>query len=410
MRQSTLRDVPERNDHPGFGPAHDTVRHRADDTIQVAVDTGSLLGARTGIGVSVAAMLDAFTLLDDPPLVHPYVTSFRGSLPEGTTRLPLPAAVAHRVWGRIDRPRLDRWLGNVDVIHGPNHVVPPSRRPRLVSVYDTWFLRHPDDVHPDVRRMSQVLRRSVRSGAVIHTSSHATADQLRDVLSGDRAGTSDLRIEVVHLGALPVATPVDPQRSRFPALDTRRWILAMSTRERRKNLPALVRAFGLMAGDAASSLGDDVVLVIAGGPGNDDPAIAHEIAALPAAIGARVIITGRVDDDQKSWLLHGASVVAYPSLDEGFGHPLLEAMAAEVPVVASTAGSIPEIAGDAALLVDPSDDHALAAALLRALDDSGERARLVASGRERVRSFTWANTARGLADVYRALVMERTGS
>lgn len=372
-----------------------------DAAIAVAVDTGSLIGARTGIGRSVAALLDAFGELDPAPLVRPYVLSFRGDLPAGTARLPIPAAVAQRLWSRLDRPRLDRWLGDVDVVHGPNHVVPPSRRPRLVSVYDAWFLRHPDAVRPDVRRMGDVLRRSVRAGAVVHTSSHATAEQLRELL---RPVRRDPRIEVVHLGALPVDPPRDAAAARLPALDGRRWILALSTREKRKNLPALVRAFGL----ASTILGDDTVLVVAGGPGDDDAAIGDAVAALPADVGARVVVTGRVDDERKAWLLHGASALAYPSLDEGFGHPLLEAMAAGVPVVASTAGSIPEIAGDAALLVPATDDQALADALVTALEDAGERARLVGAGRARVAQFTWADTARRLLAVYRDLAMQGT--
>ena len=122
-----------------------------------------------------------------------------------------------------------------------------------------------------------------------------------------------------------------------------------------------------------------------------------------------VVRLGQVDDGTKSWLLHHAAVLAYPSLDEGFGFPLLEAMSAGVPVVASTAGSIPEVAGDGALLVDPLDIDGLAAAIDRVLSDDRLRDELVSVGRARVAQFSWAATAERMAALYASLAMEGTG-
>src|SRR6185312_5510739 len=102
----------------------------------------------------------------------------------GERRLPLPAALAHELWRRSDHPRVDRWVPEVDVVHGTNYVVPPSRRARLVSVYDCWFLRHPESAHRDVRRAGDVLRRAIGTGAAVHTSSQATADALGELLPG----------------------------------------------------------------------------------------------------------------------------------------------------------------------------------------------------------------------------------
>ena len=103
----------------------------------------------------------------------PYVLSFRSRPTPPTRRLPLPAAVAHELWSRLDGPRLDRWLGDAEVVHGTNYVVPPTRRPAVVSVYDCWFLTHPAQAAPAVRRAGEVLRRRVRAGATVHASSHA---------------------------------------------------------------------------------------------------------------------------------------------------------------------------------------------------------------------------------------------
>jgi glycosyltransferase involved in cell wall biosynthesis len=274
-------------------------------------------------------------------------------------------------------------------VHGTNYVVPPSRLPRLVSVYDCWFLLHPDQAHPAVVRAGTVLARSIAAGATVHCSSDATAATLRRLFPGVDTCT-------VHLGALPLAAP--PTTCPIPELDGPEFVLSTATLERRKNLPRLIEAFGLLAHQRR-----DVRLVLAGGDGDDRPRIEAAIDALDPEVSQRVLLTGFVDDAVRSWLLHHARVLAYPSLDEGFGFPLLDAMQAHVPVVAARAGSIPEVAGDAAVLVPVDDTSALAEALHHVLDDDAARARLVAAGLERVATFTWHATAASMASLYRRL-------
>ena len=116
-----------------------------------------------------------------------------------------------------------------------------------------------------------------------------------------------------------------------------------------------------------------------------------------------MVLAGQVDDAGKRALLDTARVLAYPSIYEGFGFPLLEAMSASLPVVAARAGSIPEVAGDAALLVEPTDERGLAEALDRVLSDETLRSQLVARGHDRVGTFSWPATARALASCYRRL-------
>jgi glycosyltransferase involved in cell wall biosynthesis len=378
---------------------------RRTDGPRVAIDVGPLLGSRTGIGMTVAALLDGFTEIEGAPQVRRYALSFRGDLEPGTTRLPVPALIAHRLWAQSARPRLDHWLGDVDVVHGTNHVVPPTRRARLVSVYDTWFLTNPDGVHPDVARMAAVLRRSVREGAVVHTSSHASAERLRELLT---VNGREPRVEVIHLGTPPSPEPPDPEVAPDLPIELtgRSWVLALGTREKRKNLPTLVRAYGAALSALGPSGRRESRLVIAGAPGNDDPAIDAAIGALPTDQRHQVLLLGTVSDSRKHALLHGARVLAYPSLDEGFGLPILEAMAAGTPVVASTAGSIPEVAGDAALLVAHDDVDGLASALVSLLDDDDLRRSLEQAGRRRAAQFTWTDTARAMTDLYSSLAME----
>ena len=354
----------------------------------VAFDVGPLAGRLTGIGAGVAALHR--TLADDERVsLVPYLLSFRADPGPGVRRLPLPAAFAHRLWARLDHPKVDRWLDGAAVIHGTNYVVPPSRLPRLVSVYDCWFLRHTEQAHPDVVRAGAVLRRQVATGAVVHASSHATADAVRELMPG-------AEVHVVHLAPLPLPEP--PATCPIAELDGRDFVLAVATIERRKNLPQLVRAFGLVA-----ARHPELRLVLAGGDGDDRAAVDAAVDALPAGIGGRVVFAGYVDDGVRSWLLHHARVLAYPSWDEGFGFPLLDAMASSLPIVASDAGSIPEVTAGAALLVGPADLDGLAGAIEQALTDDDVRARLIAAGVRRHAQLTWSATTDGLVELYRNL-------
>lgn len=361
----------------------------------VAIDVSPLVGARTGIGSAVGCLLDALEELAEPPELRPYVLSFRAQLPPGTIRLRYPAALALRCWARADRPDATRPLRRPAVVHGTNYVVPPARCARLVSVYDCWFLRNPSQVHPDVARAGEVLRRSVRRGAVVHTSSEATAAEVSELLGA-------ARIEVIPLGAVPAAPPPPVAPALLAErLDGRPYVLALGTVEQRKNLHRLVESFG-----ALHPVQPSLVLVIAGGDGNGGGDLDASIARLTLGAAANVVRLGRVDEPTKSWLLHHATVLAYPSLDEGFGFPLLEAMAADLPVVASTAGSIPEVAGGAAVLVDAHDVDALAGALERVIADDALRAQLKSAGRTRLAQYSWATTAERMSALYASLAME----
>jgi glycosyltransferase involved in cell wall biosynthesis len=317
------------------------------------------------------------------------MTSFRARPRDGVRRLPFPAAFAHRAWSRGDWPRADRSVGDVDIVHGTNYVVPPSTRPRLVSVYDCWFLRHPDHASSDVLRSGRVLRRAIAGGAVVHASSAATAAALAELLPS-------ARVEVVHLAATPLPEPL--RTPPIPELADGGYVLAVGTLERRKNLPRLVAAFAIVARRFP-----DLRLVLAGGDGDDRAAVDAAIDAAGAEVARRILLTGYVDDATRSWLLHHARVLAYPSLDEGFGFPLLDAMQASVPIVAARVGSIPEVAGDAALLVDPGDSEELAQQLELAVGSTDERERLVAAGSRQLAQFSWERTAARMAELYRQL-------
>jgi glycosyltransferase involved in cell wall biosynthesis len=366
-------------------------------TVRVAIDVGPLHGQRTGIGHAVAGVIGALSALGptdgvDRVTVMPYVTSTRAEREPSQRKLPMPAAAALRLWARSSVP-VDRWLGRPDVVHGTNYVVPPTNCPRVVSVYDCWFLKNPRDVDADVRRAAAVLRRSVAEGATVVTSSIATTSRVREILATDRVRT-------IHLGPPPVPTiPPDDRPATLPELDDSPFILALGTVERRKNIPTLVAAFGRLAREHPT-----VRLVVAGSPGNDATAVERVINRLDPDAAARVLRLGPVTDVEKTWLLASARALAYPSLDEGFGFPILEEHQLGTPVVASTAGSIPEITGAAALLSSPLDSEALAANLYWVVNSDDMHAKLARRGRTNLRRFTWASTAEHLLELYTSLV------
>jgi glycosyltransferase involved in cell wall biosynthesis len=376
------------------------VTARVADDVRVAFDVGPLHGPRTGVGNAVAWTLAAVAAEPAVELLR-YVVSMRAELGRGERRLPVPAALAVRLWARRS-PALDRWMGSPDVVHGTNYIAPPTNCPRLISVYDCWFLDHPEDALPDVRRAGAVLRRAVQEGAHIVTSSDATTRRVRDLLDTERVRTIPLG-PPVPLAAAPTPTRRAPaiRTSGLPELGDRPFFLALGTLERRKNLPTLIAAFRRVAREH-----EGVRLVVAGAVGNDVETITRAIGRLEPSAAERVVRTGPVDEPTKSWLLTNARALVYPSLDEGFGFPILEAQQAGTPVVTSTAGSIPQVAGAAALLSPPLDAEALAANLYWVLTNDDMHAKLVRRGHSNVARFSWSTTAGALAATYRELASQ----
>lgn len=348
-------------------------------SISVAVDATPLLRTPTGVGAFVAGAVDALAARGDLVL-HTYELSFRSRGWRGV----LPARVLLRSWERVDYPPAEWWTGAVDVVHGTNFVVPPTRSAgRVVTVHDLTPVRFPELASPTTRRFPALVRRAVQRGALVHTPSSFVATEVVDLLGADPD-----RVVAVHHGVPPVAPAATPPDVPRP------YVLALGTVEPRKDLPSLVRAF-----DALAAVHRDLHLVVAGPDGWGADALAAAVDG--AHHRARIHRLPWVDDAERAALLRHAAAFAYPSRYEGFGFPPLEAMAVDVPVVTTTAGALPEVVGDGAVLVPPGDVDALADGLARVLTDDDVRTAVVARGRRRVEAFSWDRCAAGLADLYR---------
>lgn len=363
--------------------------------LRVAVDAGPLLGERTGIGHVTARLIEGLAARPDVEVTgyairRTAARDLAAVLPVGVAPAAswLPARIVHPLWARSDRPPIEHWTGEVDVVHAPNFVAPPARAPVVVSIHDLAFVHHPELCRPEAARLEPQVRRALARGAVVHTGSDHVAAEIRE-----HFGLPPERVVRVYSGIATHATDADPNLGRARAGGDR-YVLALGTIEPRKGLPGLVRAFDLLADDDP-----EVRLVIAGADGWGVEALTGAIADARAA--TRIVRLGYVSDTDHAALLAGASALAYPSLYEGFGHPPFEAMAAGVPVVTTTAGSLPEVVGDAALFVDPGDDDALADALRRVLDDDALREQLVGRGRARAGAFPWSTAIDGFVDLYR---------
>jgi glycosyltransferase involved in cell wall biosynthesis len=358
--------------------------------LRVAVDLTSLLTPQTGVGVSALETTRRLATRDDLALTAFAVTwRGRGRLSSvvppnvAVAERPMAARPLRALWKRANHPRADWWIGQHDVVWGPNYVVPPTRAASIVTVHDLTAVHFPQFATADALAYPRLVQRAVDRGAWVHTPSSFVRSEVIDHFQVDPD-----RVVSVPLGVRPVA-PGDASPGRRLAGGDR-YVLAIGTIEPRKDLPTLVRAFNLV-GDGYP----DVRLVVAGQDGWG--AEAFDVALRGSRHRQRIVRLGWVSDHDREALLRGASVYAYPSIYEGFGLAPLEAMSADVPVVTTAAGSLPEVAGPGADLVPVSDSDALAASLARVLTDAEHRRDLVAHGREVVARHSWDTSAERFA-------------
>lgn len=316
---------------------------------------------------------------------HPPADAFRPPVP--VRHLPVPRRLLYETWHAVALPRVELVTGRVDVTHATGVAVPGTRAPLVVTVHDLGFRHRPEHyTRHGVRFFERALELTRRRAALVLCPSEATWRECAE------AGIAEDRLRVIPWGVS--ATPVTPED--VAALRARhgipgRYVLWVGTIEPRKNLPGLLAAF--------RRLPDDVTLVLAGPSGWHEDLTVHR-----QGIEHRVRLTGFVSGAELAALYAGASVFCYPSLLEGFGMPVLEAMAQGAPVVTSSGTSTEEVAGDAGLVVPPTDGEALADALLQVLDDPPLADRLRAAGLARAATYTWERTARETVTAYQDVV------
>ncbi|MBI1757713.1 MAG: glycosyltransferase family 4 protein [Actinobacteria bacterium] len=322
---------------------------------------------------------------------HPDTAAARIPGVSGPRSLPLARRPLVLAWqrGLGPAPR------DADVVHAPTLLLPPRRgRALVVTVHDTVPWTHPETLTPrGVAWHRQMAGRAARSADRIVVPTRAVAEQLAEVLPA----VAD-RLVVVGEGVSgDLAVPADAERrARRLGLPAGGYLLSLATLEPRKGLDVLLAAL-------AGPDGPDLPLVVVGQPGwgGVDPRAEATRIGLPAT---RLLLLGRVSDADLAVVLARATTLAVPSRAEGFGLPVLEAMAAGVPVVSSDVPALVEVAAGATVVVPGGDSAALAAALVRVSGDGALRAALIDRGRRRAADFTWTGAAAALWCLYGELV------
>jgi len=370
--------------------------------VDILIDYRPALRQRTGVGqyvhglaTSLAARLDAHDSLTL------FSSSWRDRLPASVVPdakqidARVPVRVLNLAWHRLEWPSIESLTQHhPDVVHSLHPLLIPSRSAaRVVTVHDLYFLDRPDHTTAEIRRdYSSLAQSHVKRADAVVVNSRYTGGQVaqRFEISPDR---------------ITVCYPGKPPWSRRPDTAVPGPILFLGTVEPRKNVGRLIEAYAAVL-DRQPNTPD---LVIAGTLNMPRDELLSRASA-GANLSTRVSFAGYVEEAERKRLLSTASMLVLPSLEEGFGIPALEAMTIGLPVIASNRGALPEVVGDAGILVEPEDVREWAAAIERLLNDRHLRRSLSAKGVERADHFSWDASADALYGAYRAAAARRQRS
>lgn len=372
--------------------------------MRIAIDYTPGIVQRAGIGRYtrnlVQALIEAdhtdqFTLFSSERATSTY------PFPRAANVRPRVVGVGNRnatiIWQRLNLPLpAELVMGRADVLHGPDYILPPAlNTPRVVTIHDLAFLTNPECALPSlVEYLTRVTPRAIRRADRVIAVSQRTADDLVERLRVPRE-----KIRVIHLGVdsafNPGRDPTQEERLRKRLGITQPFLLAVGTIEPRKNYEGLIAAFA-----RATRMPDGPpLLVIVGRKGWLYDGVFAAVDTYD--VRDRVLFLDFVADGDLPTLYHAAKALAMPSIYEGFGIPVVEAMASGTPVICSDTGPLPEIAGDAARLVPVGDVDALANGLRDLFADDTMRQTLRERGLARARLFSWTDAARKHLEVYR---------
>ena len=377
--------------------------------LNVGIDYRPALSRRTGVGRYVAGLTEALGRIDSENRYTLFSSSLRerahvNTLPPNFELVDrrIPVFLLNALWHRTGQPSLDFLTGrSFSITHSPHPLILPSRRGRtVVTIHDIFFYRHAEATEAEARRdyVPLVKAHAARADAVL-TGSRTTKDDLVREL-----GVDERKVVLTPYGVDIESFRMGPdhsgdeerigERYKLPP----RYLLSVATLEPRKNLTRLVEAVAHLV-----RRGWDGTLLLAGGPGMAEPAVDRAIDS--HGLSSRVVKLGYIPAEHLPVLYRRARALASIALWEGFGFTVLEAMACELPVVASDIPTHREVAAEAATYVDPTDPEAIASGIERVWGDDPERGRLIETGSKRVTLFSWEETARKTLAVY-----ERLGS
>lgn len=375
--------------------------------VSIGIDYTPAYEQGGGIGRYVRELVGALASIDSSTNYSLFIAGASASLPSplGNNFTWKPTRITPkwfaRVWHRARIPLPVQWFsGNVDLFHATDFVLPPALPviPTVLTVHDLSFVHVPESASPSLKKyLDVVVPRSIYNATHILADSEATRSDIISLYS-----VSSSKVSVLLSGVNQSFKPIADHKLSLTTrnkynLEDVPYIITVGTVQPRKNYIRLIHALAML-----HSRGIKIHLVISGGKGWLDNPIYDTIAQ--THMQEFVHFIGFADDADLPVLYSAATCLAFPSLYEGFGLPILEAMACGIPVVTSNLSSLPEVAGDAALLIDPYDVNAIADALQQLIEDQPLRDRLIQKGLSRVKEFTWQKSARQLLDIYQTLL------
>ena len=368
--------------------------------MRILVDYRPALRERTGVGEYIHQLARAYTAAYGEDILL-FTSSWKDRPAQTVAEQTgarvidrrIPVRILNYLWHRLEWPPAELLAGEVDITHSLHPLLMPARNAaQIVTIHDLFFLSHTEATGAEIRRDYPVLAASHarRAHAVITPTQYVRSQVI------ERFGVAGERIY-----ACPPGAPMWRTLGHQPNVPSDGCILFVGTLEPRKNVGALLDAYQQLLDHRR----EVPRMVLAG---RATAAASNWLARINSApLSNHVTHLGYVDDQAREALYRSARVLVLPSLDEGFGLPALEAMAAGVPVIVSSRGSLPEVVQDAGAQVDPSDTHALAAAIERAAFDQNWALRAAQAGLDRARTFTWAESARTLHRAYTEAVARR---
>jgi glycosyltransferase involved in cell wall biosynthesis len=374
--------------------------------MRIGFDVRPFLKQETGVGVYFKNLLFELAALDRENEYCLFSASWKDRFPKD--KIPpfakmrfadkkWPVRLVNAAWDRFGRPRLDSVFGGkLDLTHSPTPLRLPAAGRSIVTICDLFFMEEPDKADREARaRFLDRAEASLQAADGVVTISEYSAGAIRK-----RFGLDPAKVKVTYLGTNSLlATDPSPEEIRGIRwkLDLQGdFLLFVGALEPRKNVPALIDALALI-----HEKHGPIPLVLAGRSGGDETSVARAIER--RRIAAHVRRPGYLTDLEIRALYRSASVLVFPSLAEGFGLPLLEAMASGLPAAVSGAAALPEVGGDAALYFNPEDPEDIARTTLRLLDDGLLREQLRKQGFVRAACFTWRRTAQDTLDFYKKI-------
>lgn len=366
--------------------------------MNIVIDARSLHKELTGVGNYIVNLISALRTLDQSN----YYWIATSTLRHRIKRYPLISTIGRVIYFFIDNIifPLNVWWRNAELLHSPAFILPllSFRYKKVITIHDLGFYVYGDKFASGwhMRHMRFMLPYSIRQADKIIAVSQATKQQIVEIFK-----IAPEKIVVTYEGVSEkyrlIQDRVEVKKELQKYGINAPYILFVGTMDPRKNLIRLIQAFQNMKIEKK-----DLKLVIVGHKGE---LYTEELNKLIAS--GDVIITGYVEKKDMVYLYNGASVFVFPSLYEGFGLPILEAMACGTPVITSKVYSMPEVSGDAALLVDPENIEEIAAAIGRSINDQELREVLIEKGLARAKQFTWAKTAAETLAIYQEVINQR---